>query len=263
MSKIETELKTSIESSASQIKQIKVFINARYDDIRYMVTSTNERMRNFVNTDRVSLMESSFRAQLHKYEEDVDSLQNFMRDMNNKFTDCRTRLLKQIEFNTEKGQELASQINGAPSESMVKLEEKVNGLSASYAGFAKQVSSCVETIETQVYTREQIDEQRAELVTHQQLQDALPDMRQHRIAIEKVIVQSASDLESRFMTTFKTLDGKIVAIRKDVNMDGFKLLISKKADLTPTTQTLDQHTDTLATHTTELAQTSEKLKSLK
>ena len=104
---METELKTSAESSASQIKQIKVFLNARYDDIKYMVTSTNERMRSFVNTERVSLIEKNFRTQLHKYEEDVDSLQNFMRDMNNKFTECRTRLLKQIEYNTEKGQELA------------------------------------------------------------------------------------------------------------------------------------------------------------
>ena len=37
---------------------------------------------------------------------------------------------------------------------MVKLEEKVKELTRTCAGYAKQVHHCVETIETNIYTRE-------------------------------------------------------------------------------------------------------------
>lgn len=45
------------------------------------------------------------------------------------------------------------------------------------------------------------------------------------------IHSAVNDLESRFMTTIKALDGKIVQIRKETDMDAFKLLMNKKADV--------------------------------
>lgn len=48
------------------------------------------------------------KLEMNKFEDEVDGLQKFMRDLNLKFSDCQNRLLKQLEINAIKGSQLSS-----------------------------------------------------------------------------------------------------------------------------------------------------------
>lgn len=93
-----------------------------------------------------------------------------------------------------------------------------------------EFQSLKKIVASDLVTRNELKQILVDKITKAEATSLIPDMAAFETKVNQYNTEQRSLLEERTQTTFKSLDGRLVQLRKDTDIDNFKTMVGKKAD---------------------------------